>query len=152
MGRGRPGGNPEFGTKFKFDYGNEEKRSEALTIRITPSMLQQLKDIAGDEYRDFCREAIAEKIERQQLAAPTTKTETAELEQVGQPQPHNQTNQADQEQGTGPTLGEQATTPKTRRKAGQTQEQKQGKPRSQTQSRKNSATQKTTEQDQPDKD
>ena len=60
---GRPGGNPEFGTKYKFDYGNEEKRSEALTIRMTPTMLQQLKDIAGDDYRNFCLLAIAEKME-----------------------------------------------------------------------------------------
>ncbi len=58
----RPGGNPDFGTKYKFDFGNKEKRDVALTIRITKTMLQQLKDIAGDEYRNFCLNAITSAI------------------------------------------------------------------------------------------
>lgn len=76
-GRGRPGGNPDFGTKYKFDYGNKEKRDVALTIRITKTMLQQLKDIAGDEYRNFCRDVIAAAIEGEE-PPKQTKTETAE--------------------------------------------------------------------------
>ncbi|KAB8318246.1 MAG: hypothetical protein KME57_26260 [Scytonema hyalinum WJT4-NPBG1] len=58
MGRGRPGGNPDFGTKFKFDFGNEEKRDKPLTIRFSASEIEKLKEIAGDRYRDFCREVI----------------------------------------------------------------------------------------------
>ena len=63
MGRGRPGGNPDFGKKYKFDYGNEEKRSVPLTIRITESMFSNLKELAGNEFRNYCLQAIAEKIE-----------------------------------------------------------------------------------------
>lgn len=64
MGRGRPGGNPEFGTKYKFDYGNREKRSVVLSIRITESFLEDIKKVGGEAFRDFCIEAIAEKVER----------------------------------------------------------------------------------------
>ena len=45
MGRGRPGGNPDFGTKYKFDYGNTEKKNIVLSFRITESMLKKLKEV-----------------------------------------------------------------------------------------------------------
>lgn len=135
----RPGGNPDFGTKFKFDYGNEEKKSEALTIRITPSMLAELKNIGGDEYRDFCRDAINEAIKRHKAAEPT-KTVTTELEQAGQQPTHSQTNQEGQPGETDPSQGEQAATPGKRRKAGQTQARKPAKPRNQTRNRRSNAT------------
>jgi hypothetical protein len=61
-GRGRPGGNPDFGTKFKFDYGNEEKRTEIIAMRFTPTEIEKLKQVAGDRYRDFCREVILNEI------------------------------------------------------------------------------------------
>lgn len=150
LSSGRPGGNPEL-EKYQFKAKGDEPLSEILNLRITASTMKFLKDL-GKDYPNFVREAIAEKIERQQLDAPTTKTETAEPEQVGQQPQHNQTNREDQEQETSPNLEAQEANPKKQGKAGQTQGQKQGKPRSQTQSRKNSATQKTTEQDQPDKD
>lgn len=136
----RTGGNPDFGTKYKFDFGNEEVRSQALTIRVTPSFLEEIKNIAGDRYRDFCRDAIAEAV-KQQLAAMQTKTEATELEPVQVQQPgDNQTTQVNPELETDPTPTEQATTPKTRRKATQTQGQTPTKPRSQTRSRKNTGT------------
>ena len=139
-GRGRPGGNPEFGTKFKFDYGNKETKTEALTIRVTPSFLQEIKNIAGDRYRDFCREAIAEKLGRE-LAALQTKTVTTELAtEMGQQPGDNQTTQVNPELATDPTPPEQVKTPKTRRKATQTPARKQALPRSQSRSRKSSAT------------
>ncbi|WDD36098.1 hypothetical protein PQG02_32380 (plasmid) [Nostoc sp. UHCC 0926] len=139
-GRGRPGGNPEFGTKYKFDYGNEETKTEALTIRVTPSFLQEVKNIAGDRYRDFCREAIVEKLGRE-LAALQTKTETTELATgQGQQPGDSQPTQVNPEPATDPTPAEQAATPRKQRKAGQTQERKQAKPRNQTRSRKSSAT------------
>ncbi|WP_375512755.1 hypothetical protein [uncultured Nostoc sp.] len=140
-GRGRPGGNPEFGTKYKFDYGNEETKTEALTIRVTPSFLQEIKNIAGDRYRDFCREAIVEKLGREVAAQTGTKTVTTELATGQGKQPdNNQTTQLNLELETDPTPTEQATTLKTQRKVGQNQGQKQAKPRSQSQSRKSSAT------------
>ncbi|WP_104910227.1 hypothetical protein [Nostoc sp. 'Lobaria pulmonaria (5183) cyanobiont'] len=136
----RTGGNPDFGTRYKFDFGNEEVRSQALTIRITPSFLEEIKSVAGDRYRDFCRDAIVEKLGRE-LAAQTAKTVTTELAtETGQQPDNNQTTQLNLELATDPTPGEQVTTPKTRRKATQTPAQKQAKPRSQSRSRKSSAT------------
>lgn len=136
----RVGGNPDFGTKFRFDYGNEEKKSEALTIRITPSMLADLKDIGGDEYRGFCRDAINEAIKRHKEAAQTTKTVTTELVTAGQQPPHSQTNQEGQPVETDPSQGEQGANPKTRRRAGQSQAQKPGKPKTQTRTRRSKQT------------
>lgn len=150
-GRGRPGGNPDFGTKFKFDYGNEEKKTEALTIRVTPRFLEEIKNAGGDRYRDFCRDAIIEKLGRELAAQTGTKTETIESETVtGQQLEGNQTTQEAQEPETNPTPGEQGENPKRRRKANQTQAQKPVKPKSQTRSRKSSATEKPQEQGQPD--
>ncbi len=65
MGRGRPGGNPDFGTKYKFDYGNTEKKNIVLSFRITESMLEKLKEVAGDDYKNFCLDAIAQAVEQQ---------------------------------------------------------------------------------------
>lgn len=137
----RTGGNPDFGTKYKFDFGNEEVRSQALTIRVTPSFLEEIKNIAGDRYRDFCREAIAERLGRELAAQTATKTETTELATGQEQQPdNNQTTQLNLELETDPTPMEQATTPKTRRKATQTPARKQAKPTTQSRSPKSSAT------------
>jgi hypothetical protein len=147
----RIGGNPDFGTKYKFDFGNEEVRSQALTIRVTPSFLEEIKNVAGDRYRDFCRDAIVEKLGRELAAQTETKTETTELATGQGQQPDNkQTTQLNLELETNPTPAEQVKTPKTRRKAGQTQGHKLMKPTTQTRSQKSSATEKTTEQGQLD--
>jgi hypothetical protein len=143
----RTGGNPDFGTKYKFDFGNEEVRSQALTIRVTPSFLEEIKNVAGDRYRDFCRDAIVEKLGREMAAQTATKTETTEPETVtGQQLEGNQTTQEAQEPETNPTPREQGENPKRRRKANQTQAQKPVKPKSQTRSRKSSVTEKPQEQ------
>lgn len=63
-GRGRPGGNPAFGTKYRFDYGNEEVRDQVLAIRFSASEIEKIKKIGGDRYRDFCRKAILEATEK----------------------------------------------------------------------------------------
>jgi hypothetical protein len=60
VGRGRPGGNPDFGTKYKFDFGNEEKRDQIIAVRFSVSELQKIKQAGGDRYRDFCKNAIME--------------------------------------------------------------------------------------------
>lgn len=149
-GRGRPGGNPDFGTKYKFDYGNEEKKTEALTIRVTPRFLEEIKKAGGDRYRDFCRDAIVEKLGRE-VAALQTKIAATGLEtETGREPGDNQTTQATQEQAIDPTPQEQATTPKRRRKATSSQGQKPTKPKSQSRSRKSSATEKPQEQGQLD--
>ena len=144
LSSGRPGGNPEFGTKYKLQPKGEEPLTEKVTVRISEKTKEFL-DSLGKEYADFVREAIAEKIGRE--AAQTTKTETTELELVGQQQQHSQTSREGQPEETNPTLGEPEATPRTQRRAGQTQRQKPALPKTQTRSRKNTATEKTTEQD-----
>lgn len=64
MGRGRPGGNPDFGKKIKFQTERTEPLSEKITLRITASMLAKLEGL--DNYREFCRKAIDEAIVRNQ--------------------------------------------------------------------------------------
>jgi hypothetical protein len=124
---GRPGGNPEFGKTIKRDAAGSEPLEKLLNIRLTPSMDKWLRSL-GDRRLDFVREAIAEKMERE--ATPTaTKTErTAPETETGQQLERNLTTQEGQELETSPTLAEQVADPKTRRKANQTQEQKQAKP------------------------
>ncbi|WP_066425105.1 hypothetical protein [Anabaena sp. 4-3] len=67
LSSGRPGGNPDFGIKYRFKSKSGEVMTK-ITLRIKPSTLEYLKETYGDEYADFIREAIAEKIERQQAA------------------------------------------------------------------------------------
>ncbi|WP_375495977.1 hypothetical protein [uncultured Nostoc sp.] len=151
LASGRPGGNPEFGKTIKRDAAGSEPLERLLNIRITPSMDDFLKSL-GDRRLDFVREAIAEKLGRE-LAAQTevTKTETTELVTgQGQQLGDSQTTQLNLELATDPTPSGQVKTPKTRRKAGQTQGHKLMKPTTQTRSQKSSATEKTTEQGQLD--
>lgn len=150
LASGRPGGNPDFGKSIKRDAAGSEPLEKLLNIRLTASMDEALKNL-GDRRLEFIREAIAEKLGRE-LAALQTKTETTELETAGQPQQHSQTTQATQELVTDPSKQEQGENPKRRRKATQTQGQKQAKPRSQTRSQKNTVTEKTTEVGQLDMD
>ncbi len=57
----RPGGNPDLVT-HQFSTDRDEPLSEKITIRISPSMLKYLKGM--DNYREYCREAIATRIEQ----------------------------------------------------------------------------------------
>lgn len=66
--RGRPGGNPAL-KDYQFSTSREEALTEKITIRISPSMLKQLKEL--DNYREFCRLAIAEKIQQDCSATST---------------------------------------------------------------------------------
>lgn len=57
----RPGGNPDFGTKYRFDYGREERLSEQVKVLMHPDMKHQLKDLANQEnctVPDLIREAV----------------------------------------------------------------------------------------------
>ena len=57
LNSGRPGGNPEFGKKFKFDAVGEEPLIKHLQLKISPSMKQRL-DKLGDRKANFIRDAI----------------------------------------------------------------------------------------------
>ncbi len=57
----RPGGNPDFGTKYRFDYGRDEPLSEQVKVLMHPTMKHQLKNLANENkctVPDVIREAI----------------------------------------------------------------------------------------------
>ncbi len=57
----RPGGNPDFGTKYRFDYGRDEPLSEQVKVLMHPQMKCQLKNLAQQKectVPDLIREAI----------------------------------------------------------------------------------------------
>ncbi len=45
----RPGGNPDFGVKHRFDYGREEPLSEQVKVLMHSKMKEELKNIAEYE-------------------------------------------------------------------------------------------------------
>ena len=58
---GRPGGNPDFGTKYRFDCGREEPLSEQVKVLMYPTMKHQLKNLTSENectVPDVIREAI----------------------------------------------------------------------------------------------
>ncbi len=57
----RARGNPDFGTKYRFDYGRSEPLSEKVLVLMYPEMKHQLKDLAAARdctVPDVIREAI----------------------------------------------------------------------------------------------
>lgn len=57
----RPGGNPDFGTKYRFDYGREEPLSEQVKVLVHPQTKRQLKALADQRnctVPDLVRSAI----------------------------------------------------------------------------------------------
>ncbi len=61
LGRpGRPGGNPDL-KYYQFTTTRDEPLTEKLTFRVSKSMLEALKNV--EKYPQFCRDAIAEKLE-----------------------------------------------------------------------------------------
>jgi len=58
---GRPGGNPDI-KKYGFKTDRPEPLKEKLQIRITASMKQKLSET--ENWQEFVREAIQEKLER----------------------------------------------------------------------------------------
>jgi hypothetical protein len=65
MGRGRPGGNPDFGEKIKFDRKLEEKCDQLVAFKVTKAMNEELSKI--DNKADFLREILKEALERRKL-------------------------------------------------------------------------------------
>jgi hypothetical protein len=62
MPKGRPGGNPDFGTKYILTTDRPEALTERITVRIPPTMKNKLFELT--DYPEFIREAIAEKLEK----------------------------------------------------------------------------------------
>jgi hypothetical protein len=59
---GRPGGNPDFGTKYAFTTQREEPLTENVSLRISATMKSQLKK--QKNWQELVREAIAEKLQQ----------------------------------------------------------------------------------------
>ncbi len=59
---GRPGGNPDFGTKYAFKTDREEPLTESLSLRVPASMKSELKRLQN--WQELVREAIVEKLEK----------------------------------------------------------------------------------------
>ena len=58
----RPGGNPDFGTKYAFKTERQEPLKRKIGFRVTERMYQQL--ISTENYGELIREAIAEKLDK----------------------------------------------------------------------------------------
>lgn len=56
----RPGGNPDL-VAHQFNTTRDEPLTEKVTIRISESMFKELQKL--ENYREFIRQAIAEKLE-----------------------------------------------------------------------------------------
>ncbi len=57
----RPGGNPDFGTKYRFDYGRQQPLSEQVKAQVHPLVKLQLQHLAQEKQcsvPDLIREAI----------------------------------------------------------------------------------------------
>ncbi len=63
MPKGRPGGNPDFGTKYVLTTDRPEALTAKITVRVAPTMKEKLKQFA--DYPEFVRQAIAEKMQRE---------------------------------------------------------------------------------------
>ncbi len=66
----RPGGNPDFGTKYRFDYGREKPLSEQVKAQVHPEVKQQLKNLADQRsctVPDLIRAAIDQYLAEEQL-------------------------------------------------------------------------------------
>ena len=57
----RKGGNPDFGSKYKFDYGRKKPLSEQIKAAVYPETKKRLQQIAQEKecsVPDIIREAI----------------------------------------------------------------------------------------------
>lgn len=58
---GRPGGNPDFGTKYALKTEREEPLTESLSLRVPKSLLSELK--SRENWQELVRQAIVEKLQ-----------------------------------------------------------------------------------------
>jgi hypothetical protein len=58
---GRPGGNPDFGTKYKFDFGRERPLTAQVKAVVYPEIKEKLKILAEERQctvPDLIRDAL----------------------------------------------------------------------------------------------
>ncbi len=67
---GRPGGNPDFGTKYRFDNGREKPLSEQVKAQVSPQVKEQLKVLAEQQkctVPDLIRVALDQYLANEQV-------------------------------------------------------------------------------------
>jgi hypothetical protein len=60
---GRPGRNPDFGTKYKLSRSGEESFDKLLQLRITATMIEKLNKL-GDKKNQFIRDALQQALDK----------------------------------------------------------------------------------------
>jgi hypothetical protein len=66
----RPGGNPDFGTRYKFDFGREKPLTAQVKAVVYPETKEQLKKLAEKNnctVPDLIREAIERYLQGEQI-------------------------------------------------------------------------------------
>jgi hypothetical protein len=63
LNSGRPGGNPDFGKKFRIPTTGDEPYSKFIGLRLTATMNEKLDRLLGDRKMNFIREAIQKSLE-----------------------------------------------------------------------------------------
>ncbi len=65
----RLGGNPDFGTKYKFNFGRDVPLTEQVKAQVYPKIKEELQKLASDKkctVPDLIREALEQYIAREQ--------------------------------------------------------------------------------------
>lgn len=63
----RPGGNPDFGTKYRFDYGRDKPLTAQVKAQVSPEVKEKLRILAQQRecsVPDVLRSAIDEYLEK----------------------------------------------------------------------------------------
>ena len=75
MGKGRPGGNPEISKySFKQKYDWDEPCSAKMTLRLPPSLYEQIRQIP--DWQEEVRQAIAFIVESEKSSTEEEKENT----------------------------------------------------------------------------
>lgn len=67
-GMSRVGGNPDFGTKYRLNYGRDVPLSEQVKAQVYPEVKEELKKLAEDKrctVPDLIREALNQYLARE---------------------------------------------------------------------------------------
>ncbi|BAZ09794.1 hypothetical protein NIES4071_16040 [Calothrix sp. NIES-4071] len=65
----RVGGNPEFGSKYRFDYGRDVPLTEQVKAQVYPDVKERLKKLADNKkctVPDLVREALEQYLMREE--------------------------------------------------------------------------------------
>jgi hypothetical protein len=69
----RPGGNPDFGTKYKFDFGRERPLTAQVKAVVYPEIKEKLKKLAQERrctVPDLIRDALEQYLNEESQEDP----------------------------------------------------------------------------------